>query len=351
MKIHWRIFSGFIFGAALAFAAACGSKGGAGAIRLGVAAPMTGDQAAFGEEVLYGVSLAAGEWNERGGVLGKRIEIVKRDDQAKPDQATQAAYELVSEGVAGVIGHFNSGCTIPASEVYHQNNVPMLTPSATNPDITDRKYANIFRVCGRDDDQGRTAAEYAVKTLRVKKVAVLHDRTPYGAGLTDQFKRNIEKSLGAKAVVYYDGFDDKEKFFDPYLQEIKKKDPDLLYFGGIYHQAGPLTVKARELGLRAAVMFGDGVINEQYIESAKEAAEGAYVTFGPDPEKIPAAKGFLEKYRKTYQKPAGAYSIYAYEAANILLSSIVRAKGADGTAVSEEIRRGAHESSIGTIRF
>jgi branched-chain amino acid transport system substrate-binding protein len=316
-------------------------------IKLGVAGPLTGEQAKMGTDVFNGVTLAVEEWNSKGGVLGKKILIVARDDMAQEHQAQSVAKELAGEGVIGVVGHFNSGCTIPASVVYHDSNIPMITPSSTNPYVTDRNFANVFRVCGRDDQQGKVAAEFAVNTLKVKQVAILHDKTQYGQGLADEFK----KHLGANAeVVYYGGFPKEELNFKPIITVVKEANPELWFFGGIYNQAGPMVVQAHEAGLNAVFMSGDGVIDPVFLKVAGPAANGSYLTFSRDPEAIPSAKSFLDKYHQRYGLH-GPYSIYAYDAANIILSAIQAAGTTDGTKVAEQIRKTVYDGAIGKIQF
>ncbi|MFA5793991.1 MAG: branched-chain amino acid ABC transporter substrate-binding protein [Candidatus Brocadiia bacterium] len=323
----------------------CGTK--TDVIKLGVAGPLTGDQAKLGTDVLNGATLAVEEWNAKGGVLGKKVVIVSRDDMAQEQQAQSVAKELAGEGVVGVVGHFNSGCTIPASVVYHDSNIPMITPSSTNPYVTDRNFANIFRVCGRDDQQGKVSADYAIGTLKVKKVAILHDKTQYGQGLADEFK----KALGTNAeVVYYGGFPKEELNFKPIISAVKETNPELLFFGGMYNQAGPMMVQAREAGLTAAFMSGDGVFDPVFLKVAGASAEGSYLTFSRDPEIIPSAKSFLDKYREKYG-PYGPYSIYAYDAANIILSAIQAAGTTDCAKVSEQIRKTAYDGAIGKVQF
>ncbi|MEK7804011.1 MAG: branched-chain amino acid ABC transporter substrate-binding protein, partial [Deltaproteobacteria bacterium] len=170
-------------------------------IKIGVAGPMTGDQAKMGNDLKNGVELAVSEWNEKGGILGKKIELFAEDDQHDPKLAVAVANKLSNSNVAGVIGHWNSSASIPASEVYRdRGSIPMITPASTNPQLTDRGFENVFRVCGRDDQQGRIAAEFVSKILKTKKVAIVHDKTTYGQGLADEFK----KALGdAAEVVYY----------------------------------------------------------------------------------------------------------------------------------------------------
>lgn len=309
---------------------------GAHPLRIGVAGPLTGDQKEMGTSIANAVDLVVEEWNVRGGVGGRRVDVVKRDDQAMPDKAKQAALDLVAEGVVGVIGHFNTGCTIPASDEYRRKMIPMLTPASTNPTVTDRRYPNVFRLCGRDDVQGPMAATFAVERLGAKRVAVLHDKTPYGKGLADAFRESVAR-LGAE-VVYEDGFDDKEKVFRPYLTAIKEKSPDLYYFGGIYHQAGPLVLQARDLGISAAFMSGDGTIDQRFLQTAREAAEGAYLTFGPDFERFPAGKVFAEKYRARFGVAPGPYSFYAHDAAQVLLTALAQVGSDDPAALCEAIR-------------
>ncbi|MDQ7778867.1 MAG: branched-chain amino acid ABC transporter substrate-binding protein, partial [Planctomycetota bacterium] len=230
---------------------ACGDGGQKSeeVIKIGVAGPLTGGQAKMGSDILNGVTLAVDEWNAKGGVLGKKIVIVKQDDGANEQLARSVANTLVNENVVGVIGHFNSGCTIPASVLYNEAGIPMITPSATNPYVTERKLFDVFRVCGRDDIQGRVAAEYVVDVLGCKKIAALHDKTAYGEGLATYFKETVEKRLGADAMVYYGGFTKQESNFRPYLEAMSQKSPEIYFFGGIYDQAGPLAVQAKDMGI------------------------------------------------------------------------------------------------------
>ncbi|MBI5366548.1 MAG: branched-chain amino acid ABC transporter substrate-binding protein [Planctomycetes bacterium] len=336
--------------AALAVLPLTPARAGDDVIKIGVAGPLTGGQAKMGNDVLHGVQLAVKEWNAKGGVLGKKIEVISRDDEAQEKQATPCARELVNEGAVGVIGHFNSGCTIPASEVYYENMVPMITPSATNPKVTDRAYENVFRVCGRDDQQGGVAARFTVETLKAKKVAILHDKTAYGQGLADEFKKGIINALGEAAVVYYAGFSKDEVDFRAILTATKEKAPDMWFFGGIYNQAGPMVKQARQIGLTAPFMSGDGVIDQEFLKTADKDAEGSYLTFGPDPERLPGAKAFLAAYHADYGDH-GPYSIYAYDAANILLTAITNAKSADGKKVCDALHAIEYEGAIGKTQF
>ncbi len=308
---------------------------------------MTGDQAKMGMDFKNGVSLAVQEWNSKGGVLGKKIEVIVSDDQHDPKQAVSVANKMVNEGVVGVIGHFNSSCSIPASDVYHRAGIPMITPGSTNPQLTEKGYDNVFRVCGRDDQQGKVAADFVTNYLKLKNVAILHDKTTYGQGLADEFRKFLGNDVN---VVYYGGIVPGDQDFKMVLTAIKSKSPQLIYFGGIYPEAGLLVKQAKELGLNAPFMSGDGTIDPKFIEIAGAAAEGTYLTFSPDPRNIPSAAGFIEKYQAKYGD-IGPYSVYAYDAANILLSAIKAANSTDGKAIIEKLHSMEFDVALGKIRF
>lgn len=316
-------------------------------LKLAVCGPMTGDQGKMGEDILHGAELAVAEWNAKGGVLGRLIEVVPGDDQHDPKQARAVAVRMKAEGVAGVVGHFNTGCTIPASDVYYEAMIPMITPSSTNPQVTQRGYENVFRVCGTDDQQAQVAARFAVETAKAKRVAVLHDNTPYGKGFADLFKGAL---AGKTEVVYYGGIVAGDLDYKGVLAAVKDKGPDLWFFGGMYPEAAKLVKQARELGLQAPFMSGDGTYDPQFLQIGGPAAEGSFLTFGPDPERLPAAKAFLEAFRKKYGEP-GPYSLYAYDAANILLAAVAEAKTVDGEKVCAAIRAREHHGAFGTIAF
>jgi branched-chain amino acid transport system substrate-binding protein len=317
-------------------------------IRIGIAGPMTGDQAKMGMDFKNGATLAVEEWNSKGGLLGKKIELIVSDDQHDPKQAVSVANKMVNEGVAGVIGHFNSSCSIPASDVYNRTGTPMISPGSTNPQLTEKGYRNVFRVCGRDDQQGKVGAEYASQILKLKRVAVLHDKTTYGQGLADEFKR----FLGAGVeVVYYGGIVQGDKDFKMILTAVKSKNPELIFFGGIYPEAGLLVKQAKELGLDAPFMSGDGTIDAKFIEIAgPQAAEGTLLTFSPDPNNIPTAKSFIEHYRAGFGE-IGPYSVYAYDAANILLTAIKEAQSIESKVVNDKLHSLEFDVALGKITF
>ncbi len=223
----------------------------------------------------------------------------------------------------------------------------MITPASTNPRLTEQGFKYVFRVCGRDDQQGLIAAIFVSDVLRLKKVAVIHDKTTYGQGLADEFK----KALGKKVeVVYYTGIIQGDKDFRSVLTTMRDKKPELLYFGGIYPEGGLLIKQARELGIKVPFMSGDGSIDQKLIEIAGTSSEGSYLTFSPDPANITSAKNFLSSYRAAYGE-AGPYSIYAYDAANILLQAIAETRGIDGEKISRAIHNMKHSGALGEIQW
>lgn len=346
----------FLLIAFLASALAGCQKGAEGPseIVIGVAGPMTGDQSKLGGDVERGARLAVEEWNARGGINGKKIRLEVGDDQHDPKQAVSVANKLVNSGIVGMVGHFNSSASIPASAVYNASDIPMITPASTNPRLTDQGFWNVFRVCGRDDQQGKVAADFVGGQLKLKRVAILHDKTTYGQGLAEEFRKSLA-AYPTIEVVSFDGITQGDKDFRGILTSIKGKSPELFFFGGVFPEGGQLAKQAKEVGLTAPMLSGDGVIDPKFIEIAGAAAEGTFLTFTPDPEKMPEAKGFLEKYKAKHGAELAPYAIYSYDAANILLTSLAEAekegKLNDGKRVAEIIRGIKYNGALGHIEF
>jgi branched-chain amino acid transport system substrate-binding protein len=323
-------------------------------LRIGVAGPLTGDQAAFGEMLKNGALLAVAEWNAKGGVSvgGKmrKIEILWGDDRHDPREGVSIAHKFVNSGVVGVVGHFNSSVSIPASTVYAEAGVVQITPASTNPKLTEQGFKTVFRVCGRDDQQGQVAADYIVDKLGVKRVAILHDKTTYGQGLADETKRFLE-AKGVKPV-FYSGVIQGDKDYTPVLTAMKQKSPELVYFGGIHPEAILLVKQMRErLGIKAAFMSGDGVFVDEFFKIAGKSAEGSYLTFTPDQKKISAAQNVIKAHRARFGREVGAYTIYSYVAANMILSSIAETGSAKGAKIAAHIRGKAWKTALGKIQF
>jgi branched-chain amino acid transport system substrate-binding protein len=314
-------------------------------IRIGAAGPMTGAQSKMGIDLKNGVELAVTEWNEKGGLLGKRIQLVPGDDQADPKQAVSIANKFINQKVNAVVGHWNSNCSINASTYYNNANIVSISPASTNPRLTRQGYKTVFRVCGTDDQQGAVAAEFVLKTLKSKRVAVLHDKTTYGQGLADYFKKSVENKV---QVVFYDGIQTGDPDYKAVLTSMKEKKPDVYFFGGVYPEAGRLVRQAKEIGMNIPMITGDGVYDPTFIDIANKSAEGTYVTFGKDPSGLTTSKAFNEKYTAKYGAP-GPYSIYAYDAANIILTAIQQTGTTDGLKVAEYISRNTFKGAFGDI--
>jgi len=316
-------------------------------IRIGAAGPMTGSESKMGLDLKNGVELAVSEWNAKGGVLGKKIETIVGDDAADPKQAVSIANKFINQNVDAVVGHWNSNCSINASSYYHTAKIVMISPASTNPRLTLQGYRTVFRVCGTDEQQGSVAAQFVLKKLKIKRVAVIHDKTTYGQGLANIFQKALGDTI---AVVYYGGVVLGDPDYKAILTTIKEHKPDLYYFGGVYPEAGRLVRQAKEIGLNIPLMTGDGVFDPTFIKIAGKAAEGTYVTFGREPAGLSSAKSFIQNYTAKYGEP-GPYSIYAYDAANIILTTISRIGTTDGTKVAEYISKTSFPGAFGDISF
>lgn len=317
-------------------------------IKIGIAGVQTGSDGQIGSTMIFGSQIAIDEWNAKGGLLGKKIEPVVRDDEGKPNQAVAVAQEIVAKGAVAVIGHFNSGCTIPSSEIYRQNGLIQITPGSTNPQVTERGFTNLFRVVGRDDQQGTVAAGFARERLKVSKIAILHNKTAYGQGLAEEVRKTFKANGGE--VVLFSGISSEEMDFRANLSAIEKTGAEAVFWGGMYGQAAPLLTQLRDSGKNIPFISGDGTIVKEFLDTAGPKASNVFLTFGPDFKKLPAAQPFLEKYRAAHGEE-GPYSIYGYDAANILFSAIEKAGTTDAVKVAEVLRATRFETCLGPVEF
>jgi branched-chain amino acid transport system substrate-binding protein len=284
-----------------------------GKIKIAVQAPLSGEQAALGEHIKLGAQLAVEESAKAFKDLGYDLVLVPQDDQAKPEVGVANARNMVADpDVLVIVGHFNSGVALPSSEVYKDAMLTMISPANTATEITDRGYPNVNRVCGRDDVQGPVAAHFPPKDLKLKSVYIIHDKTHYGQGVAENF-RNEAKKLGMN-VLGFDGTEERANF-SPMIIPLKAKNPDLVYFGGIYHQGGLLLKQLREKGVKAKFMGPDGLDSAEMAKIAGSAVINSYYTSvaGP-PDAYPETAAFAKKYKQRFGKDTESFGMYGYDA-------------------------------------
>jgi branched-chain amino acid transport system substrate-binding protein len=336
-------------GLALGLALAACSKDQGDTIKFGVGGPITGPDAAFGAQLKNGAEQAIADINEAGGILGKKIVVSYGDDVADPKQGVSVANKFTADGIKFVVGHFNSGVTIPTSEIYQENGILQITPGSTNPRVTERNMWNIFRTCGRDDQQGAVAGDYIAANFKGKKVAIVHDKTTYGQGLADETK----KTMNAKGVqeVLYEGVGAGEKDFSALVSKIKSSGADLVYWGGVHTAGGLIVRQMRDQGVTAVLMGGDGITSDEFAAIGGPGVEGTLMTYGPDPRKRSEAKAVVDKFRAKNFEPE-AYTLYSYAAVQIIKQAAEEAKSLDPKKVAEIMHSGRKFSTvIGDISY
>jgi branched-chain amino acid transport system substrate-binding protein len=318
-------------------------------LKLAIAGPVTGPNAAFGAQLTQGVQQAAGDINKAGGILGQKIQVEVGDDVSDPKQGVSVANKLVGDGVKFVIGHFNSGVTMPASDVYAENGILFITPSATNPKITDRKLWDAFRTCGRDDQQGMVWAELARDKLKGKKIAVIHDKTTYGKGLADAALDNMHK-FGVKEVLY-EGVNTGEKDYSAIVSKIKEANADYLMWGGLHTEGGLIVRQMRDQGMKTVMISGDGITDSEFAAIGGPGVEGTLMTFGPEPRNNPNAKDAVASFKAKGFDPQG-YTLYSYAAVEIIKQAAEKANSLDPKKVAEVMHSGMpFHTVIGDISY
>jgi branched-chain amino acid transport system substrate-binding protein len=320
-------------------------------IKIALACPLTGDVAAVGQGMKRAVEMAIDEANASGSLKGFSIKLEAFDDKADPKEAVNIANRIISDRrIWGVVGHLNSGCSIPASQVYARRSLVMLSPASTNPKLTRQGLKNVFRICTTDDVQGGFAAGYVLKTLGKNNVAVIHDKTAYGQGLAENFKQSFEKRGGK--IISFNGIDLGDKDFKALLTAINYKNPSLLYFGGMYTEAALISKQARELGMLQPLFSDDGSFTQEYIKIGGKATEGNYATMvGLPPEKLPQSKKFIKSYSRKYSAvDMQPYDPYAYEATNIIIEAINRTKR-DRSKIIDYIANIKYNGILGKTSF
>lgn len=322
-------------------------------VRIGAASPLTGPQAHIGIDIKNGVQLAIDDLNAKGVEIGGKkvkFELIAEDDEANPTKATTVAQKLVDARVAGVVGHFNSGASIPASKIYSDAGIPQISPSSTNPKYTLQGFKTTFRVVAHDDQQGPTLGKFATEKLKAKSVAVIDDSTAYGQGIADAFEKTA-KAAGAK-IVAREHTTDKDTDFRAILTSIKGRKPDLVMFGGIDPQAGPMARQMASLGIKAKFIGGDGIQTPNFIKIAGDAAEGVLAsTPGLPMDQMPGGKDFLARYKAKFNAEVELYAPMGYDAVMVFVDAMKRANSMEPAKFLPEVGKTNYQGVIGPIAF
>ena len=322
-------------------------------VKIGAASPLTGAQSHIGVDIRNGVQLAIEDANKAGVTIGGKavkLEMVAEDDEADPTKATTVAQKLVDAKVAAVVGHFNSGASIPASKIYSDAGIPQISPSSTNPKYTQNGYKTTFRVVAHDGQQGPTLAKFALEKLNAKTIAVIDDSTAYGQGLADNFEATIK--AGGGKILAREHTTDKDTDFKAILTKIKGLKPDLIMFGGIDPQAGPMIKQMSELGIKAKFIGGDGMQTPNFIKLAGDSAEGAMASIPGLPKEImPGGKDFLAKYKTKFGKDVELFAPMGYDAVMVFIDAMKRANSADPAKFLPEVGKTNYNGVIGPIAF
>lgn len=319
-------------------------------IKLGIAGPHSGDLAPYGIPAMRAAQLVVKDVNERGGILGKQVELLIQDEQCDPNIATNVATRLVTDGADVVMGHICSGATRAALGIYREAKIPVMSPSATNPPLTQSgEYPNFFRTIASDDMQAKLAVDYAVDTLGIKKVAVLHDRGDYGRGFAE-FANQYLEAKGVE-VVMFEGITPGAMDYSSVVQRLRRAGADSLIFGGYHPEASKLVTQLERRRVDAIFISDDGVKDDSFLNVAGSAAEGAYVTGPKDLSALPQNKAAVQAFQDAYGSEPGAFFQEGYAATLALLNAIEKAGSTDYDAVVKALRSEYVETPVGNIKF
>jgi branched-chain amino acid transport system substrate-binding protein len=329
-----------------------GQETSRGDITIATVGPISGQYAAFGEQMKRGLLMAAADLNASGGVMGRKIVTLVEDDACDPKQAVAAANKVAGQKVKLVAGHYCSGSSIPASAVYAEEKILQISPASTNPAFTEdaakKGWKNIFRVCGRDDAQGKVAGEYLAKTFKDKKVAILNDKTAYGKGLAEETKKYMNAAGLTEAM--YEAYTAGEKDYSALVSKMKAAGIDAFYVGGYHTEAALMIRQANEMGYHPQLLSGDAMVTDEFWKITGPAGEGAMMTFQPDPRKNPGAKDLVEKFKRDNYDPEG-YTLYSYAAVQVWAQAAAKANSFETDKVAAQISGGTFDTVIGKLTF
>lgn len=317
-------------------------------INIATAGPMTGQYASFGEQMRRGAEMAVEDLNAAGGVLGQQLKLFIGDDACDPKQAVAVANKMVSDGVVFVAGHFCSGSSIPASNVYTEEGIIQISPASTNPKLTEEGGDNVFRTCGRDDQQGLVAGNFLADNYAGKKVAFLHDKTAYGKGLADETLKQF-RARGEKETMY-EAYTAGEKDYTALISKMKAAGIDVFYVGGYHTEAGLMIRQAREQAYDVQLISGDALVTDEYWKITGPAGEGTLMTFSPDPRKNPDAAPVVAKFKAQGYEPEG-YTLYTYGAIQAWAQAVEKTGSTKTETLVKALKSMQFDTVLGTIGF
>ena len=312
-----------------------------------IAGPMTGQYASAGDQIRKGAEMAIADINAKGGVLGQKLKLEVGDDACDPKQAVSVANTMVNKKIVFMHGHWCSSSTIPASDVYNESQIPMATVS-TNPQVTERGLKNIFRIMGRDDQQGLVAGNYLAETFKGKKIAVVDDKSAYGKGLADEMAKAIQ-AKGAKPALR-ESITAGEKDYSGLVSKLKSAGVEVMAYGGYHTEVALILRQAQQAGLKLTIMGGDTMTNTELVTAAGPAADNVLFTFSPDPRKNPGAADVVKKFRDAKVEPEG-YVMYAYAAMQLFAQAAEQAKSVKYADLEKAMRGGSFDTVIGKLSF
>ena len=344
-----RYVHSVILAASLALAAAGVRAQG---IPIAVVGPVTGSNAALGEQMTRGAKMAVADINAKGGVLGKKLDLIIDDDACDPKQAVAAANDVVGKKVVFVAGHYCSSSSIPASAVYNEAGILQMTPASTNPALTDdaakKGWNNVFRSCGRDDVQGGIAGKYLADHFKGKRVAIIHDKTAYGKGIADETKKAMNAAGLNEAM--YEAITQGDKDFSALISKMKQANIDAIYFGGYQTEAGLIVRQSRDQGLKAQFIGADALVTEEFWKITGPAGEGTLMTFPPDPRNVPTAKAVVDKFKAEGYDPEG-YTLYTYAAIQAFAAAANKAQSLKLDDLSKTLKSTTVDTVVGPLTW
>ena len=317
-------------------------------ITVAAAGPMSGQYASFGAQFKAGAEMWLKDVNAKGGINGEKVKLVIGDDACDPKQAVSVANKFVGQGVVYVAGHFCSSSSIPASKVYTEEGIIQVSPASTATDFTDKGGKNVFRGCGRDDQQGETAGLYLGKNFAGKKVAIIHDKTAYGKGLADATNTNMKKA-GLKAAMY-EAITAGEKDYSALVSKLKKNNIDAVYLGGYHTEAGLIVRQMRDQGMSTKLISGDALVTAEYWDITGDAGEGTLMTFSPDPRANPEAVSLVKRFKAAGIEPEG-YVLYSYAALEVFEQAVLDSGSTDYKKVLKAMKKGKFKTVLGNLSF